>query len=62
MRDRQYFLSLAGFMGVAGLVFVGVVSLLVWLGCAGSVGLLAIVVGILSWFYGGPRPDLKPRG
>ena len=62
MRDRQYFLSLAGFMGVAGLVFVGVVSLLVWLDCAGSVGLLAIVVGILSWFYWGPRPDLKPRG
>jgi hypothetical protein len=61
MRDRQYFVSLAGFVGIAGLVFAGAATLLVWLGRAGSAGLMAIVAGILAWFYWGPRSDLKPR-
>ena len=62
MRDRQYLASLAGFAGVAAVLFAGIVVLMVWLGCAGLVGLLTVAGGILAWFYWGPRPDLDPRG
>ncbi len=62
MRDRQYFTSL-GITALAAIVTVGGIVSFSWaLGWAGAAGLLAVVGGFLGWFYGGPRPDLNPKG
>jgi len=60
--DRQYFTSLAISAAAAVATFTGLVSLLLWLGWAGLVGLLTIAGGFLAWFYWGPHPDLTRRG
>ena len=62
MWDRQYFISLVLFAVASVATFTGFVSLLLWLGWPGLVLLLAIVAGFLTWFYWGPRADLKPEG
>jgi len=59
--DRQYFASLAIFSAVAVATLTGMVSLLLWLGWAGLVGILTMAGGFLARFYWGPRPDLKPK-
>ncbi len=61
MRDRQYLLSLAVTAAVATAALVGTVSLVLWLGWGGAVGLGAMIALIVGWFYLGPRPDLKTR-
>jgi hypothetical protein len=61
VRDRQYISSLATTV-VGGSLWLGLLlTMLVWLGWKGLVGLLAFVGGFLLWFYRGPRPDLRPR-
>lgn len=59
MRDRHYVLSLVISAAIAALTIAGIVSLVLWLGWVGAVGLGTIVAGFLAWFYLGPRPDLK---
>lgn len=59
MRDRQYVSSLAVSAAVLALSLAVLVSLPLWLGWGGVVGLAMIVGGFLLWFYRGRRPDLQ---
>ena len=61
MRDRQYVASLAMTVVVGSLWLGLLLTMLVWLGWKGVLGLLALVGGFLLWFYRGPRPDLGLR-
>ncbi len=61
MRDRQYLMSLAVTAAVATVTLVGTVSLVLWLGWSGAVGLGVMMALFVGWFYLGPRPDLKTR-
>lgn len=62
MRDRQYLLSLAAFAVIAGGLLCGVLLFLRWAGWQGALGLAAPAGLFLTWFYGGPRPDLQAKG
>jgi hypothetical protein len=61
MRDCQYVSSLAVTAAVLGLGLGGLVSVPLWLGWMGAIGLLTAVSALLAWFYWGPRPDLTPK-
>ncbi len=60
MRDRQYIASLASFAAWTVLAFTGIVALPLWLGWAGALPPAIICGGLLTYFYWGPRPDLRP--
>ena len=59
MSDRQYLSSLAISAAVVVAALGGIVSLAFWLGWGGVVGFMTIMGGFLTWFYWGPRPDLR---
>ncbi len=62
MRDWQYIISLACFGVSVVLVLAGIVSMPLWLGWAGALPPAIICGGLVTYFYWGPRPDLRPKG